>query len=92
MSASNKAWLAEFVGLFCFTFVGAGAICTTALTHGEPGLVGIALAHGLMMAINIAALGQYSGGHFNPVVTIALWSTGRCGTAQAVRYVAAQLL
>lgn len=91
MSASNKALLAEFAGLFCFTFIGAGAICTTALTHGEPGLVGIALAHGLMMAINIAGLGQFSGGHFNPAVTIALWSTGRCGTTQAVRYVAAQL-
>lgn len=92
MTNSTKAALAEFLGLFFFTLIGAGAICANALTRGEVGLVGIALAHGLMMAINIAGLGQFSGGHFNPAVTLALWSTGRCGGVQAIRFIAAQLL
>lgn len=91
MSQSMKASLAEFLGVFFFVFIGAGAICTDAVTHGQVGLVGIALAHGLMMAINIAALGHISGGHFNPAVTIALATINKISIKDAVAYVIAQL-
>jgi len=92
MSQSMKASLAEFIGVFFFVFIGAGAICTDAITHGSVGLVGIALAHGLMMAINIAALGHISGGHFNPAVTIALATINKISVKDAASYVVAQLL
>jgi MIP family channel proteins len=92
MSQTMKASLAEFIGVFFFVFIGAGAICTDAITHGSVGLVGIALAHGLMMAINIAALGHISGGHFNPAVTIALATINRISVRDAAAYVASQLL
>ncbi len=92
MSHSMKASLAEFIGMFFFVFIGAGAICTDAVTHGQVGLVGIALAHGLMMAVNIAALGHISGGHFNPAVTIALATVGKVSLRDAASYVVAQLL
>src|ERR1041384_1307132 len=91
MSQLMKGALAELLGLFCFTFVGAGAICTSVAGGGPVNLVAIALAHGMMMAINVAALGQFSGGHFNPAVSIALWLNGRSPTRQTVVYVLAQV-
>ena len=60
----SKKLVAEFLGTFTLIFVGAGAIMT-----GKADLLGIALAHGLAIAIMIAALGGISGGHFNPAVT-----------------------
>ncbi len=91
MSQLMKGALAEALGLFCFTFVGAGAICTAVAGGGPVNLVAIALAHGMMMAINVAALGHVSGGHFNPAVSIALWANGRSGLKLTVVYVLAQV-
>jgi MIP family channel proteins len=93
MSQNGKAFAAEFLGLFAFTLVGAGAICTAAaIGAGPAALVSIALAHGLMMAINVASLGHLSGGHFNPAVTVAMLLTGRATWARAFTYVVAQCL
>lgn len=91
MSQLMKGSLAELLGLFCFTFVGAGAICTGAANGGAGGLVAVALAHGMMMAINVAALGHVSGGHFNPAVSIALWANGRSPLKQTIAYIVAQV-
>ncbi len=55
---------AELVGAFALTFVGAGAIMSGA------GLVGVAIAHGLVIAVMASAVGHISGGHFNPAVTL----------------------
>jgi MIP family channel proteins len=92
LNSSIRAPLAELVGTFAFFFIGAGAICTDAYTRGGVGLVGIALAHGLILSIMISALGAISGGHFNPAVTIAFLVTGRIAPVQAVSYVVAQLV
>src|SRR5262245_55853086 len=90
MSQLMKGALAELLGLFTFTFIGAGAIWSVAAGSGG-GLVAIALAHGMMMAINVAALGGISGGHFNPAVTVALWATGRSPVKQSIAYIVAQV-
>jgi MIP family channel proteins len=54
--------------------------------------VGIALAHGLALAIGITALAPFSGGHFNPAVTFGFLVTGRIPAGRAAGYVIAQLL
>jgi MIP family channel proteins len=87
-----RAALAELVGTFAFFFIGAGAICTNAYTDGAVGLVGIALAHGLILAIMISSFGAISGGHFNPAVSIAFAFIGRVSPPQAVAYVVAQVV
>ena len=87
-----RAALAELVGTFAFFFIGAGAICTDAYTRGGVGIVGIALAHGLILSVMVSTFGAISGGHFNPAVTIAFAVVGRVGVVQAVVYVAAQLI
>ena len=83
-----KPCIAEFVGAFALTFVGAGAIVAT--RGGD--LVAIALAHGLAIAVMVTALGHISGGHFNPAVTIATMFTKKIGVELGLLYIIFQLL
>ena len=94
--------IAEVVGTFTLIFIGAGSIIAVgaiglitgafgpAILSGG-GLVTIALAHGLAIAVMVSAVGHVSGGHFNPAVSIAAWVTRRLGTGATVAYVLAQL-
>jgi aquaporin TIP len=85
--------VAEALGTFLFFFVGAGAVVLGAHSpDANGGLVGVALAHGLVLAVLVSALGPISGGHFNPAVTFGVWITGRIDVARASMYVAAQLV
>lgn len=84
---------AEFLGVFALVFFGAGAICADQYLHGAGalGLFGIAIAHGLAIAIMVSAVGHISGGHFNPAITIGFWVTKRLNTVDVLLYWAAQL-
>lgn len=90
------ALVAEAFGTFLFFFVGAGSVVLgdyVAANGGTgPGLLGIALAHGLALAVVVSALGAVSGGHFNPAVTLGVWIMGRIAPTRAVLYVLAQLV
>lgn len=91
MNQTTKACIAEFIATFTLVFIGAGAICLDAYKGGGVGLVGIALAHGLAIAVMVASIGHISGGHINPAVTIAAWLTKKIGTSGAIGYIVAQL-
>jgi MIP family channel proteins len=85
--------VAEALGTFLFFFVGAGAVVLLAHSpEANGGLVGVAFAHGLALAVLVSALGPISGGHFNPAVTFGVWITGHIDAARATTYVAAQLV
>jgi MIP family channel proteins len=87
--------LAEFVGTFTLIFIGAGSICADQYMHtsgaGGIGLLAIAAAHGLAIAIMVTAIGHISGGHLNPAVTIGFWVTKKISTLDALSYWASQL-
>jgi len=84
---------AEGLGTFLFFVVGAGSIVVgTFAPDAAPGLVGVALAHGLALAVLVSSLGAISGGHFNPAVTFAVWVGGRITATTAALYVGAQLI
>jgi MIP family channel proteins len=85
---------AEFLGTFALTFFGAGSICVDRFlqSSGGVGILGIALAHGLTIAIMVSALGHISGGHFNPAVTVGVWVTKRINTLDAFGYWIAQIV
>jgi MIP family channel proteins len=90
------ALVAEAIGTFLFLFVGAGSVVLgdyLAANGGSgPGLLGVALAHGLALAVLVSALGAISGAHFNPAVTLAIWIMGRIAPVRASAYVVAQLV
>jgi aquaporin Z len=83
--------VAEFVGTFTLVFIGVGSICANQFAGGGSGLLGVAVAHGLAIAIMVCALGHISGAHFNPAVTAGLWVTGKIDTVESVLYWVAQL-
>jgi MIP family channel proteins len=78
--------VAEFVGTFALCFVGIMAI------HSGAGLVAIALAHGLILAIMVTAAMPTSGGHFNPAVTFGFLITGKIKLSAAIAYMVIQLM
>jgi aquaporin Z len=78
--------VAEFVGTFTLVFIGTSSIVIPA-----GGLVGVAFAHGLAIAVMVSALGHISGGHFNPAITLGFVLTRRIAAALAVLYWLAQL-
>ena len=85
---------AEFLGTFALVFFTAGAVCVDfhLRSTGGIGLLAIALAHGLAMAILVSALGHTSGGHFNPAITIGFWVTKRLNTLDTLLYWVAQIV
>lgn len=84
--------VAEFVGTFILVFVAAGSVCASQFMGANGGgIVAIATAHGLAVAIAVSAIGHISGGHINPAVTIGFWVTRRMGTVEALLYWVAQL-
>ena len=81
METTAKALVAEFVGTFALILIGAGAVVLNAA--GVLDLVGVALAHGLVLAIMVSVSMHTSGGLFNPAVAAGLWVTGKLTTAYA---------
>jgi MIP family channel proteins len=71
---------AEFIGTFALIFVGAGSVAFART------LTDIALAHGLVIAVFVSALGFISGGHFNPAVTLGFLVTKRIAFMLALWY------
>ena len=85
-----RAFVAEFVGTFALIFVGVGSIAMDYLTHGHVGLTGIALAHGLTIAVMASATAAVSGGHLNPAVTFGAWVGRQIDVRNAAGYWLAQ--
>ena len=87
-----KSYAAELLGTFTLCFIGQGAICVHQLMGADgSGLLGIAVAHGLALAVMITALGATSGAHFNPAVTFGFLVTGRQSVGSAIGYWISQL-
>lgn len=72
MNTTVRHFVAEFVGVLALVFVGSGAIMMAAHTPLAATLPGIALAHGLILAVLVSATMNVSGGQLNPAVTIGL--------------------
>ena len=83
---------AEFFGTFWLMFGGCGAaVLAAAFPALGIGFLGVAFAFGLTVLTMAYAVGHISGGHFNPAVTIGLWSAGRCANKHVLPYILAQV-
>jgi MIP family channel proteins len=92
MHRTIRRLVAEMFGAFMLIFFGAGAVLTTNFPKGDFGLLGIAIAHGLALAIGITATMSISGGHLNPAVTAGMLAIRRIDPRTAILYILAQLL
>ena len=90
MEDSGKAAIAEFIGTFALIFFGAGSVIL--YLNGQLDLVGVALAHGLVIAVMVSQMAHLSGGVFNPAIQVALWVTGKMPSSRTLIYLGAQLL
>lgn len=86
-----KKYLAEFFGTFCLVFAGTGAIISNDTSGGAITHVGIALTFGLVVLAMIYAVGDISGAHFNPAVTLGFFAARRFEGRQVIPYIGSQL-
>ena len=86
-----KRNLAEMIGTFALVFCGTGAIIINEVSNGAVTHIGIAITFGLIILSMIYALGDISGAHFNPAVTIGFMIAKRINLSAAVPYVFSQL-
>ena len=88
----RRRLLAEFLGTFCLVFAGTGAIVADEVSHGAVTHVGVSLTFGLVVMAMIYALGDVSGAHLNPAVSVGFMLARRFRARHAAAYALAQLL
>jgi len=85
-----KKYAAEFIGTFALVFAGTGAIVINEVSHGAITHVGIALTFGLVVLVMIYTLGDISGAHINPAVTIGFWLSRQLAGREVLPYIVSQ--
>jgi len=85
-----KKYGAEFIGTFFLVFAGTGAIVINEASHGAITHAGVALTFGLIVLVMIYTLGDISGAHINPAVTLGFWISRRLAGREVLPYIASQ--
>ncbi|RFZ94615.1 aquaporin [Mucilaginibacter conchicola] len=86
-----RKYLAEFIGTFILVFCGTGAIITDQQTNGAVSHTGVSLTWGLTVMALIYSIGNISGCHINPAVSIAFTVAGRFKTRLLPGYIISQI-
>ncbi len=87
----KKSWIAEVFGTFALITAGTGAILVNEVSGGVIGHAGIALTFGLIVMAMIYTVGDVSGAHLNPAVTVAFAVAGRSPWSAVPVFISAQL-
>lgn len=88
--ALSRRLCAEAFGTFCLVFAGTGAVIVNEVTGGGVTHVGVALTFGLVVMALVHALGNVSGCHINPAVTLGLCAAGRFNRTLVMPYIVSQ--
>jgi len=92
MTLAKRA-AAEFIGTFWLVFGGCGsAVIAATFPNTGIGFLGVALAFGLTVLTMAYAVGHISGGHFNPAVTLGMYTARRIPAIDVMPYIIAQFL
>ncbi len=86
-----RKYISEIIGTFAIIFCGTGAIIINQETGGTITHVGVAFTFGLIVMSMIYALGNISGAHFNPAVTIAFAVAKKFDTKDVFPYIISQI-
>ena len=88
-----KKYIAEFIGTFVLVFFACGTAAVTGCTAEANAAYAItALAFGLVIVAMAYSIGNVSGCHINPAVSIAMWFSGKMSLTDFIGYVCAQFL
>src|SRR5215467_6066117 len=88
-----KRATAEFIGTFWLVFGGCGsAVLAAKFPDTGIGFLGVALAFGLTVLTMVYAFGHISGGHFNPAITVGMYTARRTPAADVAPYIIVQVL
>lgn len=85
-------YAAEAIGTFALVFAGCGAVVVNDTFGGTLGHVGVSLVFGLVIMMMIYAVGNISGAHFNPAVTLGFFFAGRLERRRILPYVGSQMI
>ena len=92
MPSLARRLTAEALGTFGLVFVGAAVVVVNGgFPNSGIGLIGIALAHALVLSIMVTSTMTISGGHLNPAVTLGLLVGRRIDPVSAAAYIVVQL-
>ena len=93
MPSLARRLTAEALGTFGLVFVGAAVVVVNGgFPNSGIGLLGIALAHAVVLSVMVTATMTISGGHLNPAVTLGLLVTRRIDVKSAAAYIVTQLV
>ena len=88
----GNQYIAEGIGTFALVFAGCGAIIVNDTYAGVLGHVGVSVVFGLIVMAMIYSVGNISGAHINPAVTIGFFFAGRLDRQVVLPYVGSQVL
>src|SRR5262245_23548223 len=92
MSSLPRRSVAEALGTFALVFIGTAAAASKFYPDANYGILGVAIAHAVVLSVMITATMSISGGHLNPAVTLSLFVTRRVDARSAGAYIVAQLI
>lgn len=96
MAWNPRAYMAEFVATLALVYVGGGSIVANQYLADNGmqtfGILGIAFAHGIVLAVMVSATMHISGGHVNPAVTIGQMVARKISLTEGIVYIISQLI
>lgn len=92
MKDSIRLYASEFIGTFFLVFIATGVVIVNHVSGGAIIHAGIAIATGLVVMAIVYAIGDVSGAHINPAVTVGFWLAGRFPGSRVVQYILSQCL
>ena len=90
-----QAYIGEFIGTMILIILGDGVVAGVLLRNSKAensGWIVITFGWGMAVAVAVYCVGQFSGAHINPAVTIAFAVTGGLPWADVIPYIIAQFL
>ena len=92
MNDSIRLYTSEFLGTFFLVFAATGVVIVNDLAGGAITHTGIAITTGLVVMAVVYAVGDVSGAHINPAVTVGFWLAGRFPVYRVAQYIISQCL